>query len=156
MSAVPAVTGDFKWPGDQSTTQATGRFWETSNGSRKLDFFCTQWAHWAIQWEKVLMIVFDMIDSNNWSQVTISKKVWFEPGSDRFGHILNIANTDPDLRFSSAISLNFDPNLGPVLHCPRAGLRPSGPGADPGPALKGQGKGQQISLGSALGWPWPY
>ena len=48
------------------------------------------------------------------SQGTISKKVRSEPGSDRFGHILNIANPDPDLRFGSAISLNFDPNLGPV------------------------------------------
>ena len=42
------------------------------------------------------------------------------------------------------------------LHCPRAGPQPSGPGANPGLALKGQGKGQQISLGSALGQPWPY
>ncbi len=43
-----------------------------------------------------------------------------------------------------------------LVHCPRVGPWPSGPGADPGPALKGQGKGQQISLGSALGQPWPY
>jgi len=44
----------------------------------------------------------------------------------------------------------------PCLYCPRARPQPSGPGADPGPALKGQGKGQQFVLGSALGWPWPY
>jgi len=28
-----------------------------------------------------------------------------------------------------------------LLHCPGAGPWPSGPRADPGPALKGQGKG---------------
>jgi len=59
-------------------------------------------------------MIFDVMDIDDWSQVTIPKKVRSEPSSDRFGCILNIANTDPDLRFSSAISLNFDPNLGPV------------------------------------------
>jgi len=42
------------------------------------------------------------------------KKVRSEPGSDRFGPILDILNTEPDLRSGSAISLNLDPNLGPV------------------------------------------
>ena len=42
------------------------------------------------------------------------------------------------------------------LHCPRAGPRPSGPRADPGPALKGQGRGQPFLIGSALGRPWLY
>jgi hypothetical protein len=56
---------------------------------------------------------FDVTGINE-SRIIIPKKVRSEPGSDRFSHILNIANTDPDLRFGSAISLNFDPNLGPV------------------------------------------
>ena len=42
------------------------------------------------------------------------KKVRSEPGSVRFGPILNALNTEPDIRFGSAISLNSDPNLGPV------------------------------------------
>jgi hypothetical protein len=42
------------------------------------------------------------------------KKVRSEPGSERFSPILNILNTEPDLRFGSAISLNSGPNLGPV------------------------------------------
>ena len=42
------------------------------------------------------------------------------------------------------------------VHCPRAGPRPSGPRADPGLALEGQGRGQPFLLGSALGRPWPY
>ena len=45
----------------------------------------------------------------------LPKKVRSEPGSDRFSPILHSLNADPDLGFGSAISLNFDPNLGPVL-----------------------------------------
>jgi hypothetical protein len=56
-------------------------------------------------------MIFDVTGINE-SRIIIPKKVQSEPGSDRFSYILNIANTDPDLRFSSAISLNFDPNLG--------------------------------------------
>ena len=43
-----------------------------------------------------------------------SKKVQSKPGLDRFGPILNIVNTELDLRSSSAISSNLDLNLGLV------------------------------------------
>jgi hypothetical protein len=43
------------------------------------------------------------------------KKVRFEPGSDRFSPTSHSLNLDPDLGFGSTISLNSDPNLGPVL-----------------------------------------
>jgi hypothetical protein len=43
------------------------------------------------------------------------KKVRFEPGSDRFRPPVHSLNLDPDLGFGSMISLNFGPNLGPVL-----------------------------------------
>ena len=46
---------------------------------------------------------------------SLPKKVRFEPGSDRFSPIAHSLNLDPDLGFGSAISLNSDPNLGPVL-----------------------------------------
>ena len=43
-----------------------------------------------------------------------SKKDQSKLGLDRFSPILDILNTEPDLRSSSAISLNLDLELGPV------------------------------------------
>jgi hypothetical protein len=50
----------------------------------------------------------------NSNSVAPPKKVRFEPGSNRFSPITHSLNLDPDLRFSSAISLNLGSNLGLV------------------------------------------
>ena len=42
------------------------------------------------------------------------KKGLPEPGSEEVQPIVHYLNADLDLGFGSAISLNFDPNLGPV------------------------------------------
>ena len=44
-----------------------------------------------------------------------SRKVRSEPGSDAFSRIVHSLNADLELGFGSAVSLNFDPNLGSVL-----------------------------------------
>ena len=46
--------------------------------------------------------------------VTQPKKGWVRTGFKQVWPILDILNTEPDLGSGSAISLNLDPNLGPV------------------------------------------
>jgi hypothetical protein len=60
---------------------------------------------------------------------------------------------DPDLRnarFVSHMPAIFTEQWQRELHCPGAGPRPSGPGADPDPALKGQGRARLLTH-----WPGP-
>jgi len=44
----------------------------------------------------------------------VQKRVCPNRVQKRFSPIIHSLNADPDLGFGSAISLNFDPNLGPV------------------------------------------
>jgi hypothetical protein len=46
--------------------------------------------------------------------VILAQKVRSEPCSDAFGTISHFLDPEPDLRSGSAISLNFEPNLGSV------------------------------------------